>query len=465
MKKFGMLLMTLLMVVAMLPACSDSDPAPTPEPTPTPAPEPEPEPADEEPFTLTVKNITATNFDLQVVVNDKNVGNYYVCLMAQWEFDEEFNGDAEVAADAYLLDEMQIGTDFTAVDNKYIFRGSTTVETMGYLWFGVFGNSDFVLLAVGVDAQGQKTTKTVTTTARTLPMPASNLLVTASDITETSATVNATAASDDTRYYLSLFPQWKVEEYSDDNELFGWLMPSDYYGENMFYSGSKKLLTGENTLESGTEYCIIAFEIDKYNYPTSSIVRTRFTTEGEPRVIADIAIPDVKFGEVEVYDITSTNARIKVTPNDLSMRYIIMSEPKEYVDKFKTDEELLQDDRDMWQWIFETQGTGLSFFEIVENSTNLGAKDVYLRLENYPMKPDSDMVAWVYGISLEDCAILTEVVKIPFHTLPASGTSAAPEQTAFGRRTNCVELTPAQQAARQTAHKAKTSAPRTWRRR
>lgn len=457
-----MLLMTLLTVVAMLPACSDSDPAPVPEPTPAPVPgpEPEPDPVVGEPFTLTVKNITPTNFDLQVVVNDENVGNYYVCLMAQWEFDEEFKGDAEVAADAYLLSETEIGTDFTAVDNMYIFRGSTTVEKMGYLWFGVFGDSDFVLLAVGVDARGQKTTKAVTATARTLPMPAANLMVSVADITETSATVNATTA-DDTRYYLGLFPQWKVEELSDDNELFSWLMPTDFYGDNMFYSGTKKLLTGENTLESGTEYCVIAFEIDEYNYPTSAVVRTLFTTEGEPRVVADIVIPDVKFGEVEVYDITATNARIKVTPNDLSMRYIIMSEPKEYVDKFKTDEELLQDDRDMWWWIFETQGTGLSFFEIVENSTNMGAKDVYLRLENYPMKPDSDMVAWVYGISLDDCSILTEVVKIPFHTQPANGTTAAAKQTTFGRRTNCVELTPAQQPA----HRAEASAPRTWRRR
>lgn len=460
MKKIGMLLMTLLMVVAMLPACSDSDPAPTPDPTPTPTPEPEPDPADKEPFTLTVKNITPTNFDLQVVVNDKDVKNYYVCLLSQWEFDEEFKGDAEVAADAFLLEETQIGTDFTAVDNQYVCRGNTTVEKMGYLWFGVFGDSDFVLMAVGINAQGQKTTRTITATVHTLPLPASSLAVQVTDVTETSATVEVTAPSDETSYYLSLSPQWKIEEFGDDNELFCELMPSDDY-TSMFYSGSKKLLTGENVLESGTEYCVIAFEIDEYGYPATAILRTRFTTEGEPRVVADIEIPDVKFGTAEVYDISSTNARIKITPDDLSMHYIVMSEPKEYVDKFKTDEELLQDDRDTWQWIFETQGTGLTFFEIVGNSANVGAKDVYLRLESYPMKPDSDMVAWVYGISLDDCSILTEVVKIPFHTQPAGGTSAAPVKTTFGRRTNCVELTPAQQAER----KAEAAAPRTWRRR
>ena len=103
------------LIAAALPSCSSND-EPTPHQEVPVNPEPGPE---NEAFTVTASNITATDFALSVKPNSYT-GNYYVGIVPA-AVTAELTG-SEIAK-ALVEQDLSDGIDLGAVDNEYIYKG------------------------------------------------------------------------------------------------------------------------------------------------------------------------------------------------------------------------------------------------------------------------------------------------------------------------------------------------------
>lgn len=112
---------------------------------------------------------------------------------------------------------------------------------------------------------------------------------------------------------------------------------------------------------------------------------------------------------IEVYDVTTTSVRFRITPNDTQMRYVAMMTPKSYFDSFGSDDEYINDDL-LW---FEEKmyDEGISAEEFYSRELKQGVMED----TQGDLTPETSYYVYAYGMNLNGL-VITPLYKMEFTT-------------------------------------------------
>lgn len=324
MKKISTFLLSTLMLLGFV-NCSESDTDPQ-QPTPPPPP-----PA-EAPFTIDVKDVTATMVTVEVAPLDTKAA-YYMDVLSEANFLEA----QKSGIDSYLLWMLGDLTDALGISLTEALEMITSYGNDGFYLTSLKPDMNYYAIAVGIDDRGLATTEVVSVPFRTLPAPKSEnqLDVTISGPEEGVFTIDVTTTNDDS-YVITSYPR-KVTEGFSDEEIAAWVISN-----NMAWGAIEQItFTGDTTLresgKSGWEYEVIAFGYSAGLATTPAIRKTYTMPEGGDPAACNF---DMNL-EFKDFDMIST-----VTPSDNSVVYIhdVMEEVyyQAIIEKYGSSEEALQ---------------------------------------------------------------------------------------------------------------------------
>lgn len=122
---------------------------------------------EEESGTLEVSSLYTSENNITVNVKVKGgVGNYYLGAYLKSKADMLFSGDADMIAESLITKAKANNVDFTTPDGVYVFNNSTYFHDMNSGWTFEAG-TEYIVLAFGVDAEGNITTDVATCIAET----------------------------------------------------------------------------------------------------------------------------------------------------------------------------------------------------------------------------------------------------------------------------------------------------------
>lgn len=299
MNKISTFLLSALMVLG-LTNCSDNDPVEQPTPPP-PAPS-------ETPFTIDVKDVTATMVTVEVAPLDTKAG-YYMDVLSEANFLEA----QKSGIDSYLLWMISNLTEQQGLTLEETLKMITSYGNDGFYLTSLKPDMNYYAIAVGINEQGLSTTEVVSVPFRTLPAPESEnqIDVTISGPEEGVFTIDVTTTNDDP-YVITSYPS-KVTEGFSDEEIAAWVISNNMaWGaiDQITFAGNKTL---RESGKSGWTYEVIAFGYSA-GLATTPAIRKSYTMpeSGDPAACTfDMQL------EFEDFDMIST-----VRPSDNSVVYI-----------------------------------------------------------------------------------------------------------------------------------------------
>lgn len=243
MKNFSTFLLSSLLLLG-LSSCSDNDPV-VQQTTPPPS---------EAPFTIDVKDVTATMVTVEVTPLDPKAG-YYMDVLSEPNYLEAQRS----GIDSYLLWMMSDLTEGAGLTMEETMELITSYGNDGFYLTSLKPDMNYYAIAVGINEQGLSTTEVVTMPFRTLPAPQSEnqIDVTISGPNEGVYTLDVTTTNDDP-YVITTYPKIITEELSNE-EIASWVIAN-----NMAWGAIEQItFTGNQTLREsgkpGWEYEVIAF--------------------------------------------------------------------------------------------------------------------------------------------------------------------------------------------------------------
>ncbi len=297
MKNFSTFLLSSLLLLG-LSSCSDNDPV-VQQTTPPPS---------EAPFTIDVKDVTATMVTVEVTPLDPKAG-YYMDVLSEPNYLEAQRS----GIDSYLLWMMSDLTEGAGLTMEETMKLITSYGNDGFYLTTLKPDMNYYAIAVGINEQGLSTTEVVTVPFRTLPAPQSDnqIDVTISGPEEGVFTVGVTTTNDDP-YVITSYPSTVTASFSDE-EIAPWVIAN-----NMAWGAIEQItFTGDRTYresgKSGWTYEVIAFGYAN-GLPTTPVIRKSYTMpeSGDPTACTfDMQL------EFEDFDMIST-----VRPSDNSVVYI-----------------------------------------------------------------------------------------------------------------------------------------------
>lgn len=312
-------------------SCSDS-----PDPTP-------PSLLPDGAFTITLSDITYSSVKIAVTAENKTQ-TYYSHILAKKDFAKNWNSSASALLTdyiAFLCEEYEMSK--KEVVAELISTGNTTWD-----YNRLEPSTEYVVFAVGLDAEGVLTTNPVMKefTAPTLPtvVPVECTFdIRVSNITATRALIDITPSNNQVPYFydlvpVSLYPSGDATEFLTDFVREAAYSVMDQTGSS--FKEAVALLAAldvsgldltPGTLRPSTEYYVVAFGIDVYGRPTTTPKTQKFAT---PAIV-----PSSNTFTIEVEDVTATNALVSIAPSNNDPYYVNYFRKAELAGR--TDEEIL----------------------------------------------------------------------------------------------------------------------------
>lgn len=356
MKKFPFL--AALLSLVFFAGCNNSDPVETTIQPPTPS---------DPPFTIDVKDVTATMVTVEVTPLDAKAGYYMDVLSEPNWLEAQRSG-----IDSYLTWMIGNLTEQQGLELNEAIELITSYGNDGFYLTTLNPDFNYYAIAVGIDDRGVATTEVVSVPFRTLPAPQSdNLLdVTITGPEEGVFTIDVTTTNEDP-YVVTTYPRIVTGEIPDE-EIAAWVISN-----NMAWGAIEQITyTGNQTLresgKSGWEYEVIAFGYSA-GLATTSVIRTGYTApeSGDPAACTfDMNL------EFKDFDMIAT-----VNPSDDSVVYIsdVMEEVyyQAMLAQFNSEEEALQANLEAMIHSYELELGSRA--EVVEMITTMGSLHYSMR--------------------------------------------------------------------------------------
>ncbi len=289
---------------------------------------------------IEVIDADSKSFDVTIDKGDFS-GNYYVGVYSRSDFESYCNSNTYSLAEMFMEDELYLGTDLSVVDNTWVFDQSTTFNT-SYSWI-CRPDTEYIVIAFGVNAEGSIVSNIVYTMAKTLPVVESenNIAISIHGITSNSATIEAIPSNDDV-YFFSYLKKSLADSMSDD-QIVDYM--EDQAGQffQYFLSVGYDTLYTTTILEPSTEYYAICYGWDLAI--STELQRVSFTTLEDidaPAIPSSIDVPETAFGTVEISEVTYESYYMVVEPAVEGSEYLLMTTAAANVTALSSDEEIVK---------------------------------------------------------------------------------------------------------------------------
>lgn len=178
-------------------------------------------------------------------------------------------------------------------------------------------------------------------------------------------------------------------------------------GKSISAECAEEWLSGLQETEEG----VISFSVSANISGETRTAVVVLSYPGAEDVVAEVSQPG-KFAEdpdadfvLEVSNVTSFTADVKVTPADDEMTYLLLTRPKQEFDQAGSDDAVIKMDIDVFTSYAESQGLPLELFldaVMLRTGVTEGVMDTFL--------PDSEYYVYVYGID-KFGTVTTEIYK------------------------------------------------------
>lgn len=416
MKNFYLLM---LVSVLMSAGCSESngDGGKTPPPS-----------GFDGPFALTVSNLRAANFTLDIQVKPE-VSNYYVGVISTADAEADYGSDKAKVAQAFIDFEKENETNFAEVDDIWIFNGAASVEVFK-AWALVAG-TQFNIYVFGIGADGAITTEIVEaqTTRPEAALTTATFSVKVSEITDSGAVVSQTATDAHLPYFCDCLVASEIEGMTDDQIV---TYVKESYGIYMVFASVVGNYTydGRGYMDPDTKYYAVAFgyanNADGAVIATSAVSKVAFTTAagstepGDGGAPSSVVIPNVDFGTVTLSNATDNSLTLSIMPNDQEMTYICFLTDQAIYSGFATPEALILDDLNYIA--DEASDFDETYLGNLEYYLGNGTQENGLLDE---LDPGTTYVAYAYGMSTDGKTVLSRVAS---STLATTGVAPASQK-------------------------------------
>lgn len=290
---------------------------------------------DTKPLTLeiTLEDITSSGVDMTVTPSDDDK-TFYFDILGKEAFEllksegtqKHFDTEVRIRQEAYELTKEETIA-------KMLSKGVS-----GHTYTKLSPATEYYAVAFAVSAEGKTAETFVQKSFSTEAVkPTSNVLdIIVSNIADDGADYSVKASIADAPYLVDIWLKDLVDELGDE-ETMKYFIEYNSYFINMLTATGDFTLENEHVCQPGREYYVIAFGYSD-GEPTTQLYKKEFKTVG-----GDPASCTFKFAFSEI---TSTSAKIKVTPSDKQVVYIWnvqdMTTFNKYKQTYGTDEATLK---------------------------------------------------------------------------------------------------------------------------
>ncbi|MFI3331888.1 MAG: hypothetical protein SNI51_00225 [Rikenellaceae bacterium] len=375
------------------------------------------EPNDSAP-TATFVESTHNTITIDVALNGYE-GNYFVYICTTENYENNYGGDALVATQALIEEQIELGVDFSVVDNVYIFDSEREINVAnGWL---CYGDTDFSIFTFGVDSEGGITTDIDVVEARTADFPLEDVEVVVESVSINDIVVTAMAPS--TEDILVLYLIGKSEYESLDMspkslvypvlsmyeanyiDIFECTSPYSFMGEAVSVS-----LNDGFVINMDTSYIILSFVVNQEYALLSDVTVTETRT-------SEYVEPDADLESLTISDVTYFNARATVDAGSYTGNYYLTIYPAMEIER-----EFDGSIEDMVDWMIEYElDYGTDFSNPNDRWVFSGDLDGFLLGDGgWSILPGTDYYVFAFGVSPYG-EVVTEIMQSELFSTPSLG--------------------------------------------
>lgn len=373
----------------MMMACSDKD-----DPAPPPAPEPEPEPELDVTFDIEVTDITS-NGSLITVTPSKDDVLYYFDNIAKDEFINTYGSSAAATAEGAFEKMVAMGMTIEEAIETYASLGVDSWRYDG----GLSPDTEYVAYAVAISNEGKALSEGQSFEYRTLAeeQPAVSDItfdIEVTDITSTSANVRIIPSRDDVPYYFDVVSKYILTEFYNGDaaavveDMFDSLLENGMPVEEVseYTKWGEISYSYDDDFSPDEEYVVYAFPINEQGDVIAEGATYNFRTLAEEQP----GVSDMTF-DIEVTDVTSTSANVRVTPSRDDVIYYF-----DIIADYSGDVTVLVEN------MFESMAGGTPIEELIAAYASQGADGWYY---DNTLSPDTEYMVYVVPINEQGKAI------------------------------------------------------------
>ncbi len=380
----------------------------------TPAPEPPTPPTPSDGLTITISSSNITDVAADITFTPNPTGEYYYAdYFSVTQYNELFTSDADILESFHteIVDEAA----FRDITVEEFIMTVLPKDVVTLSADGLLPNTEYYVLAVGIDTKGEFTTeifKHKFTTLETETPPQLTFTFAASNITTNSFDIEITPSNLEDSYYFGITtaevldavggPDALVEaslrQINDLIELNGH-DPNDVFAAITNVGVQSDMI---DKLTAGTDYYVYAFGLTDKGVATSeaTISEVITTEQGVAQSITFTA-----------QNITATTAEIVCTPTNNDSRYYVAHMTEEVIESYGGRDAIAQLLADAIANLIEERGDDpISVYTAL---TNLGAY-------TYPiddLTPETEYIAFAFGLNTTGEVTSETFFSEPFTTL------------------------------------------------
>ncbi|MDO5497537.1 MAG: hypothetical protein Q4F45_06620 [Alistipes sp.] len=369
----------------MMMACSDKD-----DPAPPPAPEPELDVT----FDIEVTDITS-NGSLITVTPSKDDVLYYFDNIAKDEFINTYGSSAAATAEGAFEKMVAMGMTIEEAIETYASLGVDSWRYDG----GLSPDTEYVAYAVAISNEGKALSEGQSFEYRTLAeeQPAVSDItfdIEVTDITSTSANVRIIPSRDDVPYYFDVVSKYILTEFYNGDaaavveDMFDSLLENGMPVEEVseYTKWGEISYSYDDDFSPDEEYVVYAFPINEQGDVIAEGATYNFRTLAEEQP----GVSDMTF-DIEVTDVTSTSANVRVTPSRDDVIYYF-----DIIADYSGDVTVLVEN------MFESMAGGTPIEELIAAYASQGADGWYY---DNTLSPDTEYMVYVVPINEQGKAI------------------------------------------------------------
>lgn len=377
----------------MMVACSDKD-------DPAPLPTPEPEPELDVTFEIEVTGITS-NSSLITVTPSKDDVLYYFDNIAKDEFVDTYGSSAAATAEGAFEKMVAMGMTIEEAIETYASLGKDSWLYDG----GLSPDTEYVAYAVAISNEGKALSVGQSFEYRTLAEEQPTVSditfdIEVTDITSTSANVRIIPSRDDAPYYFDVVSKYILTEFYNGDaaavveDMFDSLLENGMPVEEVseYTKWGEISYSYDDDFSPDEEYVVYAFPINEQGDVIAEGATYNFRTLAEEQP----GVSDITF-DIEVTDVTSTSANVRITPSRDDVIYYF-----DVVSKDTLTEVHNGDATVLVENLFESMAGGTPMEELIATYTSQGADGWYY---DNTLSPDTEYVAYVVPMNEQGKAI------------------------------------------------------------
>lgn len=381
----------------------------------------------EPPFQLTVSDVTFYSANFKVIPLDENM-TYFCNVILKDQFEQFASTDELVSQQVEAIKEVAAANAMTFEAYCRTF-GLLNSGTNDFAATTLDADSEYVEFVFGLDYSGLSTSEVVYKEFRTLEEPKvtpsdMTFEFEVTDITDISARLTVRPSVDDEPYYCFFVNKENLDYLGEEyvinaclEDLNDHISSSDYATvvNELCHKGEYVMPYGE--LEPNSEYVGFAFGVGQHGLKAAASTRLfvtePFMTKSPGGSDDPIRIEVINFG------IEGTEIKFIPSPEVGSYRCELVKLSDFGADK--TDEEILAADMDkLWN-------------DYGDYYVMLLLSEEYTLTRINPLEPDTDYIAYAYGLSSSEFTATTSLCKKILRT-PSAETSASASVRALLRR-------------------------------